>query len=170
MTGLQPRRLIAGLLIVAAMTCTPLAAWAHTPCDPTFMSPVTNCELQTQAPVHYGSWETQGWAYYCTGDHPYYWGPNANYYENFTWDSSCFSVAENWWAEGSPNKFDATITNWCINPGGQKITVTLGCSKDPPPAISQPAQPSADRWQTPAAHRQTPIPSATTAERRPFVS
>lgn len=133
MTGLEPPRLIAGLLIVAAMTCTPLAAWAHTPCDPTFMSPVTNCELQTQAPVHYGSWETQGWAYYCTGDHPYYWGPNANYYENFTWDSSCFSVAENWWAEGSPNKFDATITNWCINPGGQKITVTLGCSKDPPP-------------------------------------
>ena len=36
--------------------------------------PIPNCEVQTQAPVPYGRAETKGWAYYCTGDHPYYWG------------------------------------------------------------------------------------------------
>ena len=132
MTGLELRRLVAGLLIGTAMTLTPVAARAE-PCDPTIMSPVPDCEPQPQAPVHYDSWQTHGWDYYCTGDHPYFWGLSSDYLSNFTWDSTCFSVAENWFGEGPPNKFAATITNWCINPDGQQITVTLGCSKDPPP-------------------------------------
>ena len=123
---------VAGMLIGAAMSITPLPAWAA-PCDLSYQTPVPECEPQPQAPVQYNSWQTHGWAYYCTGDHPYFWGLPSDYIEDFTWDSSCFSVAENYFAEGPPNKFDATITNWCINPGGQKITVTLGCSKVPPP-------------------------------------
>src|SRR3954470_2304994 len=43
------------------------------------------------------------------------------YLANFTWDSDCFTVAENYYGETTPFKFDATITNWCINPGGQDI-------------------------------------------------
>ena len=135
MTGRKQGRLVAALLFVSAMSLTTSAAWAHTPCDPTLMFPVPDCEVQTKAPVHYDSWETSGWAYYCTGDHPWYWGIGSYYLENFTWDNSCFTVAENYYAETTPNKFDATITNWCINRGGQKITMFLGCSKQPPPGF-----------------------------------
>jgi hypothetical protein len=35
---------------------------------------VPDCQEQVQAPVSYTGWQTQGWAYYCTGDHPYFWG------------------------------------------------------------------------------------------------
>jgi hypothetical protein len=133
MTGHKPCRPAAGLLIGAAMTLMPLAAQAYYyPCDPNLFEPVPNCEPQQQAPVKYDPGWVQGWAYYCTGDHPYYWGPNQSYYANFTWNNSCFSVAENWWNETTPNKFDATIGNWCIS-SEETIIVTLGCSKDPPP-------------------------------------
>src|SRR5690349_10010770 len=50
---------------------------------------------------------------------------------NFTWDNSCFQVTENPFAESEPSKMDATITNWCIHRGGEDITLTLGCSKQP---------------------------------------
>ena len=133
MTGRKPRRPAAGLLIGAAMTLMPLAAQAYYPCDPSLFEPVPDCEPQQKAPVEYPGDFGGGWAYYCTGDHPYYWGPNASYYANFTWNNSCFSAAENWWNETTPNKFDANIANWCVFSPPQTIIVTLGCSKDPPP-------------------------------------
>src|ERR1700761_1293124 len=37
-------------------------------------SGVPQCEQQQQAAVSYNADQTRGWAYYCTGDHPYYWG------------------------------------------------------------------------------------------------
>jgi hypothetical protein len=52
------------------------------PCDG-----VPFCETQQQAPVHYWSWQTSGWAYYCSGDHPYYWNNGQNtlgFGNNFT--------------------------------------------------------------------------------------
>ena len=98
------------------------------PCDG-----VPLCETQVMTPVHYWSWQTSGWAYYCSGDHPYYWNNGQStlgFGNNFTWDNSCFSVTENPFAEDA-SKMDATITNWCIHRGGEDITVTLGCSQQP---------------------------------------
>ncbi len=88
------------------------------------------CEEQVQASVRYGGLDTKGWAYYCTGGHPYYWN-NAStlgFGNNFTFNNKCFTVTENPFAE-SASKMDATITNWCLK--HETITVTLGCSAQP---------------------------------------
>jgi hypothetical protein len=79
--------------------------------------------------VRYGPWDTKGWAYYCTGDHPYYWNNDdvLGFGNNFRFDNKCFTVTENPFAENEPSKMDATITNWC--PKHEDITITLGCSK-----------------------------------------
>ena len=95
---------------------------------------IPDCETQVQSAVSYSGWETSGWAYYCTGDHPYYWGASSYYLGNFNSDNSCFSVAEDVFAENQANKFDATLTNWCLK--DESITITLGCSKQPPPGFS----------------------------------
>jgi hypothetical protein len=132
MAGLKLRRLVAGPLIGAAMILMPLAARA-TPCDPDIFSPVPDCEVQVQTPVQFDAGYAGGWAFYCTGDHPYFWGlGNANLPGNFTWNSWWFTVTESVFAEGPPNKFDALITNWNIG-SAENIIVSLGCSKDPPP-------------------------------------
>jgi hypothetical protein len=98
------------------------------PCDG-----VPQCEPQVMAPVHYSAWQTSGWAYYCTGDHPYYWNNDniLGFGNNFSFDNSCFTVTEDPFGESSsePSKMDATITNWCLI--GEDITVTLGCSQQP---------------------------------------
>jgi len=121
-----------GLMAFAISVSITAAAWS-TPCDQTLTPPVVpDCELQQQAPVHYWSWETSGWAYYCTGDHPYFWGMQQGFILNYTWDNSCFSVTENVFADNL-NNLDATITNWCLHRGGEDLTVTLGCSSMPPP-------------------------------------
>ena len=83
------------------------------------------CQRQVQAPVTYSGWQTQGWAYYCTGDHFYYIGPKDGHIGNFSFDNSCFSVIETVGAEDDVDKFDALITNWCLN--SQAITITIGC-------------------------------------------
>lgn len=111
-------------VVLTTIVALPASAWGQSwPCWDYLMGA---CELQVQAPVTYTGWQTQGWAYYCTGDHPYYQGANWNVYNAFTFDNSCFSVAENRFAEGQ-NKFDALITNWCVTT--QQITVTLACFK-----------------------------------------
>jgi hypothetical protein len=96
-----------------------LTLWS-TPCDPSIFSPVPDCEPQQQAPVSYTFWETQYWDYYCSGDHPYFWGLSSNIRVNFTWDNSCFSVIENVFGEIAPNKFSGLFTNWCT---AQDVTV-----------------------------------------------
>ena len=40
---------------------------------------VPNCQSQLQAPISYSAWQTQGWAYYCTGDHPYFYHSNGSW-------------------------------------------------------------------------------------------
>lgn len=89
------------------------------------------CQPQTQSAVHYNAWQTSGWAYYCTGDHPYFWNNDNNlgFGNNFSFDNRCFTVTENPFAENEPSKFDATITNWCLK--GEDISVTIGCSQQP---------------------------------------
>lgn len=116
-----------------ALALAPSLSWA-TPCDPGDTPPIPNCELQVQAPVPYTGWETQTYDYYCTGDHPFFWGIGTSYYIlNWTWDNSCFSGIENYFGEVGvfPNKFSGTFTNWCLK--DEDIVVTLGCSSTPPP-------------------------------------
>jgi hypothetical protein len=88
---------------------------------------VPDCQGQTQAPISYTGWETQGWAYYCVGDHPYFVGYicGLDFYE---WDNSCLTAAENAFADDQ-SKLDVTITNWCWST--QSITLTLACSARP---------------------------------------
>ena len=64
------------LALVMSMSFAP-AAWSR-PCDPTLIPPVPNCKLQKQQPIQFSGWETQYWDFYCSGDHPYYWGLNSN--------------------------------------------------------------------------------------------
>lgn len=99
----------------------PASAVARDPCAAT-----PNCEAQPQAPIHYSAWDTKGWAYYCTGDHPFFWSGEWGF-TGFSWDNSCFSVTEQLNSGGS--KFDGLITNWCLK--SEDITVTLGCSDIP---------------------------------------
>jgi hypothetical protein len=117
-------------MIVLGMLLLLLAAYpgagSAAPCDG-----VPLCETQVQGSVHYGGWDTKGWAYYCGGDHPYYWNNDSvlGFGNNFSFNNSCFTVTENPFVENSPSKMDATITNWCLK--GEDITVTLGCSAQP---------------------------------------
>ncbi|MEM7283234.1 MAG: hypothetical protein AAF438_16585 [Pseudomonadota bacterium] len=98
---------------------------------------VPDCQEQQMGAVSYKALETKGWAYYCTGEYPYYWN-NATVLglgTNYKSSPSCFTVAENPFGETTdhPSKADFTITNWCSDPLPEKksITVTLGCSKVP---------------------------------------
>jgi hypothetical protein len=132
-TTRQTRRLLwqAGLLAFAISVTITATAWS-TPCDPTIFQPVPDCEPQQQKAVSYSFWESSYWDYYCTGDHPYFWGLQLGWPVNFTWDNSCFSVIENVFGEGPPNKFSGLFTNWCR---AQDVVVTLGCSSQPPPGF-----------------------------------
>lgn len=101
-------------------------------CDPDpFGNPIPDCEPQVQKPVTYSTWKTSGWAYYCTGNRPYFWGLRENQVGAFTWDNSCFSVTENVFYDDF-NKLDVTATNWCRV---QELTVTMACSGAPPPSF-----------------------------------
>ncbi len=119
------RVLMTGAVCLLAGSGPSIAA----PCD--F---VPYCEPQQQAPVQYGFLEIKGWAYYCTGDHPYYWnnaawgGLGGN---NFGWTANThFSVSENPFAEdGAPSKFDATIDHLSVHK--DSIVMTIGCSRQP---------------------------------------
>ena len=122
---------LASWALALAVVMTPALSRAYNPCTDQAV-PIPDCLLQVQAPVSYTGWQTQGWAYYCTGDHPYFWGfgQTGRLTNNFSFDNACFTVTENIFAETTASKFDATITNWCI--ATQSITVTLGCSDQVP--------------------------------------
>ena len=102
------------------------------PCDG-----IPNCQLQQQAPVTYKSSTSNGWAYYCTGDHPYYWGKAwAGNSGRWVQTNSCFTTDENGLAEGGdPGKLDVTVHNWCTSP--QDYVISLACSNVPPPAWAE---------------------------------
>ena len=99
-------------------------------CNPdSFGSPIPDCQPQVQDPVHYDGWATSGWAYYCKGDHPYFYGLQRGQVAAYEKDNDCFSVLENVFADDW-NKLDVTITNWCLK--GEDITITMACSGEPP--------------------------------------
>ena len=143
-TGMRSRARAGGWVaswaLVLAVVTTPALSRADDHCtyyNPN--NPIPNCQAQAQKAITYTGWQTQGWAYYCGGDHPYFWGlENAGNGTDFSYDNpscgliSSFEVTENAAGEQSdPSKFDATITNWCTSM--QSITVILACSDQPPP-------------------------------------
>jgi hypothetical protein len=89
--------------------------------------------MQQQTPIKYSGWQTKGWAYYCSGDHPFFWGAaQAGLYSSFEYGNTCFTVTENGFAESDPKKFDATITNWCTK--DEDLVISLACSSSPAPS------------------------------------
>ena len=96
------------LALVMSMSFAP-AVWS-TPCDPTIFQPVPECAPQQQTAVRFSGWETQYWDYYCTSDHPYFWGLSSSVMLNFTWDNSCFSAIENVFGETAANKARGAIS------------------------------------------------------------
>ena len=102
---------------------------------------VPNCQEQTKSWIHFKALETKGYAYYCTGSHPYYWnnGPALGFGNNWKFKPSCYSVTENVFGETTkrPSKADFTITNWCHHssfpfaPKSEHFHMILGCSQLP---------------------------------------
>ena len=129
------KRLVLPAAVAAMAGCGPASADA---CDSKRWgggspSSIPDCELQVQAPVTYGGWDTKGWAYRCGGDHPCFRGLYSSYSPSFTSNNNCFSVSENAANEAGDNsKFDATITNWCLKK--ESISITLACSSQVPPS------------------------------------
>lgn len=81
------------LLAAGAAMLDPAAARADA-CDsqPTSNQPdflvIPDCELQVQPPLTLKPLRTNGWAYYCTGDHKYYCGYQYSFRPSFTFDNS----------------------------------------------------------------------------------
>src|SRR5687767_12663974 len=116
--GIAMNRVSRSALRVAALFALtlllpPEPALARDPCSPGYDDPIPSCEHQVQIPLEFKAWQTSGWAFYCTGDHPYFYGMQEGYYDAFAWDNSCFTVTENELNDGV-NKLDVTITNWCL--------------------------------------------------------
>ena len=87
--------------------------------------PSITCQNQTQAAVGYNGSQTQGWAYYCGGDHTFF-APGT---DGIAWNNTCFTEVEDGFLEGG-DKADANFTNWCID--SQSLVVVLACySQDP---------------------------------------
>jgi hypothetical protein len=80
------------------------------------------CQNQTQTTITYSGLQSQGWAYYCTGDHPYF--PGSNSPPAIAWNNTCFTEVENEFLE-SGSKEDGSFTNWCTSI--QSLTVVLAC-------------------------------------------
>ena len=123
------------VMALAVLTIAVLTTKCFASSDPCSGTP--SCELQQQAPVTYRADQTQGWAYYCTGDHPYYWG--AAYAGNsgrWVQTSKWFTTIENGLGEtGDPGKLDVTVTNWDAKK--QDYTISLACSQEPPPGWNE---------------------------------
>ena len=118
-----------GAAALAALLLGPIGpAWAQrtgNPC-PSDLLATGQCQEQVQAPVSYSGDQSQGWAYYCTGDFPIAYSlPNQGAYA-YTWDSACFTVTENPSQEtDDTSKFDLVSTNWC--PFTEVLNVAIAC-------------------------------------------
>lgn len=99
------------------------------------------CQKQTKGKIHFKALQTRGWAFYCTGDYPFYWN-NAGQGglglgNNFDRSPSCFAAAESPFGESGshPSKADLSITNYCHKstfpwtPESEDVTISIGCSK-----------------------------------------
>jgi hypothetical protein len=98
--------------------------WAGSASANPCVKQITNCQPQVMAGISYSGWETKGWAYYCSGDHPYYWGKST-----FESNNSCFSVAEQMFRTNN-RKLNVTITNWCFKK--ETLVLILACSDHVP--------------------------------------
>ena len=124
----------AGLLLLPVLAHAQVANVCQTSSNGQPSDSIPDCEVQTMAPVGYGGWESKTWAYYCTGDHPYYWGyAYSGYAGSFNWNQSGFTGLENIWG-GSPSSFDGEFTNW--NVYGTQLTVNLACSSEAQPDVA----------------------------------
>lgn len=85
-------------------------------------SGIPECQVQPQTPVKLKPLQTKGWAFYCTGDYPYY--------VKFEKQGSCCSATENPFVEDRPSKCDVTLTNWKVYT--HHVTIRLACSKIDP--------------------------------------
>jgi hypothetical protein len=133
------------ILGIAILIATSGRGYAADACDNSAAPP--DCQQQIQSAVPYSGWESNTWAYYCTGDHPFYWGPsNSSDTGNFQVLTPNYTFIESIFAEnGSPNKMDALFTNWSIYT--QQLVVALACSDQPPPqaqVCNNPGNPVAD--------------------------
>jgi hypothetical protein len=125
---------VTALLAGTALLGLASPAWADA-CDSknwngTGPSSIPDCELQVQTPLKFSAWDSKGWAFHCTGDHPYSWGLVDGWSPSYTFDNSCFTVPENAATESDDSKFDATFANWCFK--SETVTVTLACSSQQP--------------------------------------
>lgn len=140
MTGLTANCTVLVMLVgCGTLVSTAASAQAVNPCEestqwaysgPGWPDHIPNCELQLQPLLTFKALRTHGYAFYCTGDHPYYWGYEYGYYRSYYWENNCLTVAENESFE-SGAKFDATFTNWCVS--DQSTTLVLACSDTPQP-------------------------------------
>ena len=71
--------------------------------------------------------------YYCTGDHPYFYGLNQGYIFSYAWDNSSFTVTENMYLD-DVNKLEVLVTNWNIFP--ETLALTPACSATPQPGTA----------------------------------
>jgi hypothetical protein len=113
--------------LVVALRAEPARAEPDDPCGP---FNVPDCKAQKQAPLTFDAIFSSGYAFYCAGDHPYFWSNLNTNTRNFTWDNSCFTVTENIFFEHIDNnsKLDVTISNWCYQQ--EDITITVACSSE----------------------------------------
>jgi hypothetical protein len=98
---------------------------------------ISDCQNQVQAPVSFNGLQTQGWAFYCGGDHPYFYAIDGAWsIDNSNVSGSGFSGIENPSQEGTgtssgaSNKMDANFTNWALEQND--LVVTLACSDTAP--------------------------------------
>lgn len=123
--------LAAAAMAIAALTAG--SARANDACTkrPGILVGIPDCEIQPQVPVKYGAWDTKGWAYYCKGDYPYFWGVGWSEPRSFTITGKCFEATENAFAQGDDlSKFDATFTNCCLK--SEELELSLACSSQNP--------------------------------------
>jgi hypothetical protein len=117
-----------GAAALAALLLAPAApAWAlGNGCIDEGPAGGGNCQLQLQGALLYTGWQTQGWAFHCTGDFPYFNGLNNGNEESFIWFNSCFTVTENpTFEEGDSSKFDMYATNWCLD--SEDLVIEVAC-------------------------------------------
>lgn len=112
--GIPWRTGTAAFALIALLSVAP-AALANL-CDG-----VPECQLQDKGPIKVKFLHTTGWAFYCSGDYPFYW--------NWEKHASCCTAIENPFEEsGHPGKLDVTITH-SVPFTSDDFRVTMACSR-----------------------------------------
>ena len=112
----------AGILAAVMLLLAPASAKAGgDPCTDASGNKVPGCQLVSVL-VNLSTDQTKGWALYCPGNAPYYWGGHSDF-----WHSRWHIFTENVGAEaGNLGKADFTLTN--TRAGSNSVVITIGCS------------------------------------------